>query len=252
MSDLYSSAAMAAGYAQWRPAVHPRVMQRVRDHLQLRSKVARALDVGCGAGLSTAALEPVAQVRVGIEPVEAMLKYSSMVAPRAYTVASRAEELPFAHQSFQLVTAAGSLNYLNLDGFFHEVRRVMAAGGHLVVYDFGPGRTFADSAGLDEWYAEFERRYPFPPATTIDGETLSAAAPALRREGFDNFETALTLTPEFYIEYSMTETSVAAAIARGVPESEIREWCRTTIPEVFGDGPRDVIFKGYIAYLRAV
>jgi ubiquinone/menaquinone biosynthesis C-methylase UbiE len=252
MSDLYSSAAMAAGYAQWRPPVHPRVMQRVRDHLQLRAKVTRALDVGCGAGLSAAALEPVAQIRVGIEPVEAMLKHASAVAPRSHAVVSRAEQLPFAHQSFQLLAAAGSLNYVDLDAFFHEARRVMAAGGHLIVYDFGPGRTFADSPELDEWYAEFELRYPFPPATRIEPETLSADPHALRREGFEKFETALSLTAEFYTEYALTETSVSAAIGRGVPESEIRDWCRTTLPQVFGGRPREVVFRGYIVYLRAV
>lgn len=252
MSDLYSSANMASGYAQWRPPVHERVMQRVRDHLQLRAKVTRALDVGCGSGLSTAALEPVAEVRVGIEPAEPMVRYASLVAPRAHAVVGRAEELPFGNQSFQLMTAAGSLNYVDLERFFDEARRVLAHGGHLVVYDFGPGRSFRDSPALDDWYTEFEKRYPFPPASSIDPETLNAGDHAIRRERCEFFETAIAMKPDFYLEYALTETSVAAAVARGVPYSEIRDWCAATLPAVFGGPSREVVFRGYILFMRAV
>ena len=48
----------------------------------------------------------------------------------------------------------------------------------------------------------------------------------------------------------LTETNVAYAIANGIPEAEIREWCRRTLAPVFQGAPREVLFEGYIAWLE--
>lgn len=249
MDTLYGSAAMAAGYARWRPAVHPRVVARIRERLAITAKVRRAVDVGCGAGLSTAALDAIALQCVGLEPVEAMLGWARVAAPNAVVAAARAEELPIATGSADLITAAGSLNYVNLELFFPEARRVLTPGGHLVVYDFGPGRAFGESPALSEWYDEFERRYPVPPCREILPLDLPAGRHGFSRAGQEGFETRLTLAPDFYLEYAMTETSVASAIRGGVAEGEIRQWCEGTLGPVFGGAAREVIFKGYVAWL---
>ena len=47
----------------------------------------------------------------------------------------------------------------------------------------------------------------------------------------------------------MTETNVDAAIRRGVPESEIRSWCHSTLDAVFLGRGRDVVFQGFLAYI---
>src|SRR5438270_12439655 len=109
---------MALGYATSRPPVHPRVIELARQSLGWSQLAARALDVGCGAGLSTKALAALAQECIGIEPAEAMLKWSAIVAPEADFVAGTAEAIPICDRSLDLLTAAGSLNYVNLDLFF--------------------------------------------------------------------------------------------------------------------------------------
>ena len=55
-----------------------------------------------------------------------------------------AEAIPLRDRSVDLITAAGSLNYANLDLFFPEAARVLLPHGVLVVYDFSPGRSFRD------------------------------------------------------------------------------------------------------------
>ena len=64
---------MAAGYASSRPPVHPRVMRAGLPHNGSHRALSRALDMGCGAGVSTRALEGLARECVGLEPAEAML-----------------------------------------------------------------------------------------------------------------------------------------------------------------------------------
>jgi len=124
----YSSAELAEGYANARPRLHERIVARigVRAH--------SALDVGCGAGLSTRHLR--AERVVGVDPFAGMVRWGSRVAPQASFVVARAEALPFRDASFDLITAAGSLNYADPARAFPELRRVLTAAGTLVVYDF--------------------------------------------------------------------------------------------------------------------
>ncbi|MGH3298748.1 MAG: class I SAM-dependent methyltransferase, partial [Trebonia sp.] len=106
MTSVYDNERLAVGYAFDRPPVHERILRSA----DLAARADRALDVGCGAGLSTAALAPLARQVVGLEPIPAMLAHRRTVAPQASFVIGQAERLPFTAGSFDLVSAAGSLN----------------------------------------------------------------------------------------------------------------------------------------------
>ena len=163
MANPFSSAEMAVGYARSRPPVHPRVVEMAFAALGRTSPFQRALDVGCGAGVSTRALERFATYRTGLEPAEAMLHFAAQVAPGAEFVVGAAEALPLANGALDLIAAAGSLNYVDLARFFAEASRVLTTDGVLLVYDFAAGKSFCDTCKLDEWFAEFFARYPPPP-----------------------------------------------------------------------------------------
>ncbi len=244
---------MAAGYASARPAVHPRVIERVRRALGRTGPFRHALDVGCGSGVSTAAIDGFASQRTGIEPVHAMTALAPRVAPGATFCTGSAERLPFADASFDCLTAAGSLNYADLRQVFPEARRVLEPDGVLVVYDFSPGRTFADGdAALDRWFAEFTRRWPYPPgdATELNPAILDRIANGFRTVASEEFRIPVTLRADFYLGYMLTETSVSAATARGESRESIREWCATTLAPVWQDRHEaDVLFSGYYACL---
>src|SRR5574340_913367 len=248
----FASDEMAAGYATARPSVHPRIIDRLRRRLTV--PVRRALDVGCGAGLSTRALEGLAKERIGIDFAEAMFRWAKMTAPGAAFSVARAERMPFRAGSIDLITAAGSLNYVDFDAFFPEALRVLAPGGILAVYDFSQGRTFPDSPALDSWYAAFIARYPARPgeARKITPESLARDSRGFQPAGDETFEIALRLTSAAYLEYMLTETNVANAVRDGTPLAEVRSWCAATLPDVFGDRPRDVLFRGYLACLAPV
>jgi ubiquinone/menaquinone biosynthesis C-methylase UbiE len=257
-NPVFSS--LAAGYAWCRPAIHPRVIERIEHHLRLGAdklqpgqKIARALDVGCGAGLSTQPLGRLAAQIFGIDAAEAMLARASSVAPHAHFAAGRAEALPIRSGSIGLIAAAGSLNYADVDLFFSEAARVLAPGGELVVYDFSPGRAFPDSASLDEWFGAFMRRYPPPrdEALELSPQRLAQLTGLFHVQSHEDFEIPLSLSPAFYLDYVLTETNVACAVTDGVPLEEIRAWCEDTIEAVFEGRDREVLFRGYIAYMVA-
>jgi SAM-dependent methyltransferase len=234
----------AAGYATARPPVHPHVLERIASRLGRR--FGRALDLGCGAGLSTAPLHALADRSIGIEPFLPMLAFAHATAPGAHFLAGRAEELPLGAHSIDLITAAGSLNYTHLPSALAEAARVLTAGGMLVVYDFSQGRTLRDSPALDEWFSAFVARYP-PPAEGVPIDP--GALPGFAVNHYEEFEFGLPLTPGFYLEYALTETNVTHAMRTGVPREEIRAWCAATLNPVFQGRTREVLFRGYFACL---
>lgn len=251
MGDLFATPAMAAGYAAARPPVHPHIMRRVRQYLQLTNTFDQALDIGCGAGLSTVPLQPLARRCMGIDPSRAMLKYAASAMPNASFAVGRAEQLPVRSHSVNIITAAGSLNYSDLNLSLPEAARVLSPEGVLVVYDFKPGRSFRGSDVLDTWYHEFLRRYPPPAGSSheISPQFLASYPGVFRLHGHEVFETGLLLNLGSYVDYVLTETNVAEAVRTSIPHDQITAWCTRTLAPVFGDSEHEILFRGYIAYL---
>jgi ubiquinone/menaquinone biosynthesis C-methylase UbiE len=239
---------MAEGYAFRRPPVHREIMRAIVGRLPAGGDI-RALDIGCGAGLSTSALAPVASTLVGLEPVAAMLAHSAVVAPGARFVIGRAERLPFGDATFDLVAAAGSLNYVSLDLFLPEAARVLGRDGALLVYDYSAARRLLDDRRLDEWFASFERRWPFPRGYEMDVRTIDLRAAGLMLRSYDVLEVTVPMTAAAYLDYVMSETNVEVAVSGGADEREVWRWCESPLREVFGDGAREVLFDAYAAII---
>jgi SAM-dependent methyltransferase len=254
MANPFGTDDMAAGYAKARPPVHARVIERAYQQLGRLGPFQRALDVGCGSGVSTRALAGFATHCIGLEPAEAMLQWAPKVALSADFVVGSAEALPLRARAVDLITAAGSLNYADLDRFFPEAARVLLPHGVLLVYDFSAGRSFRDESTLDEWFSGFFTRYPPPAheARELSPAILSGLSSGFRVETHQQFEIGITLTPEFYLNYVMTETNVAAAVRSGIPHSEIRLWCAETLESVWKGVAREVRFRGYFVCLTAL
>jgi ubiquinone/menaquinone biosynthesis C-methylase UbiE len=247
MTDAFGTEAIASGYASSRPPVHPRVIEEAYKQLGWSTVAQRALDVGCGAGVSTRALEGVAKECIGIEPSEAMLKWSAVVAPGADFAAGNAEAIPLCDHSVDLLTAAGSLNYVNLDLFFVEAARVLRPVGALIIYDFTPGRTFRHTASLDEWFTSFMNRYPQPASEwrILSPEILAELDSGFQMQNYQYFEIEITLTPQLYIDYILTETNVDTAVRNGVHLEDIRSWCTQTLDPIWNGREQQVLFRGY-------
>jgi SAM-dependent methyltransferase len=238
---------MAEGYTRWRPPVHRHVIEKVRAELGWQL-VDRALDLGCGAGLSTEPLLAMARRVTGLEPAAAMTRIAAAQYPGAAFLQGRLEELPFPPRTFPLVAAAGSLNWCDLDAVLPAIAALVADGGHFLLYDFGPGLLPGRAA---EWHELFRARYPFPPARRIGPEHLPESLHGLTLTHARDFEIELVCSRDFYLEYALTETNVEAALARGAEEATIRDWCSRTLDSLLDSALFPVRFEGYwMAYRR--
>ena len=209
MFMVESFAAKAEGYAKARPPLHSQIVGRLSD-----LPATAALDLGCGSGLSTAPLLRFAASVVGVEPAVAMLRWAPRVAPGARFVSARSESLPFRDATFDLITAAGSLNYADPAAAFPELRRVLTPTGTLVVYDF---------AQIDFPYVR-----PRDGAIALSPEILATVQNSFRVARSEPLDLPVSMTHSQYLAYLNTELEVPA------PPFQER-W--------------DLLFRGYLAWL---
>ena len=175
---FYLGSRLADAYAH-RPALHAPIWARVAAASPIEDKVGAALDVGCGAGASTAALAAYAQAVTEVDPSETMLER--------------------ARRAVALVAAAGSLNYADPAAALSEISRVLRPLRRLVACDFSTGRV--EAPGEAASFKIFRQRFPTLPGYALDLRSLPYLDHGLRLTAWEEFELHLTMTGEAYLEY---------------------------------------------------
>lgn len=113
------------------------------------------LDVGTGAGHTAAALAPLVKQVTGLDPAEGMLEAARDTYPLANLefVTGSSDALPFADNTFDLMTARHTLHHHDsVPAFLAEARRTLKTGGRLVIVD-----EITPAASVDAWYDRLER-----------------------------------------------------------------------------------------------
>ncbi len=248
---LFDHERVAEGYASTRPYLHPEVVARVSELIGREVRFRRALDVGCGTGLSSVALRALAAEVVGFDAARAMLVRAASPPGVSY-VAAAAEALPFRDRVFDLVLACGSMDWIDRPRFMPQAMDLIEPGGWLVSLDFGDAGCSPDMPGLSAWYrGVFQQACPCPPArdpiiTPAEASTYGFGGP-LRVD----FTLDTPFTASGYAAFLMTESSVVAVVEYGGRASgDVRAWLESELERLFDGQSRLVTFGGYIQAMQ--
>ena len=147
---------MADTYQRDEPHFRPENRAKVRANLLRISEqtgTRRMLDVGCGTGFVIALVVDTFDEIHGIDPTRAMLDKVDVGSGNVVLHEGVAEDLPFADDSFDLVTAYSVFHHLaDHRPALAEIARVLRPGGVLYV-DLEPNRDFWQAL------ADVERRH---------------------------------------------------------------------------------------------
>lgn len=120
-ADLYAEAARSKDWSAFVEWCRPQPGQR-------------ALDVGAGPGMLSAALSAVVAEAVAIDPSQALLAHAP---PGVRAVVGDAEAMPFGDAEFDLVTCVNSLHHVaDMPRTLAEMVRVLRREGSIVVQDY--------------------------------------------------------------------------------------------------------------------
>lgn len=122
----------ASHYSAYRPPLHSIILGRA---LRQNRERQMGLDIGCGTGRSTQVLANFCNHVIGLEPSKSMLLKTEKHEKVNY-VSSPGEQIPIATKSVDVVTLAGSLNYIERNPLVNELVRICCTDAEIVIYDF--------------------------------------------------------------------------------------------------------------------
>jgi SAM-dependent methyltransferase len=249
--NYFAFSTAAKRYSIGRPFFHPLAAKKIRAVCSAKSRVDRALDVACGTGQSTHALLDVADEIVGLDDSEEMLSHAARHARIRY-VEGRAEELPFANESFALLTVALAFHWFEARKFLHEARRVLRLGGWLALYNDTYTGQMADSPAFAAWNREsYLVRYPTPPRNHLLFGDFDGAEYGFAPSKFDQFVHNVEFTPNQLVDYLLTQTNVISAVEMGNEDvHSVTQWLLNSVQPFFRGATASFAFSCQMRFLE--
>lgn len=102
-------------------------------HWLIGDQQARVIELGAGTGKLTESLVDLDHLVLATDPDERMLHHLRLRRPDAHAVAGRAERIPAANRSADVVVAAQALHWFDLSLAVPEMARVLRPGGVLAL-----------------------------------------------------------------------------------------------------------------------
>lgn len=251
-SKSFDTERIALGYAN-RPWIHKDIIGEIAKEYEKRSDFQNGLDVGCGAGLSTKALRLICEHVTGTDISEAMINVcQTLYKDSGYNFyAASAEETRHPDKLYDIVTAAGMVNWVDRDKFLDRMHDIMTSDGLLVIYDFWITDRMKENNTYKEWYQnQYLSEFPKPPRKENVWHQDEMREHFLIRKQ-TTYEICWKFGLEEFVDFMMIQSNVNAKVESGERTmTEVREWMLGTLRPIFGDLERTLIFEGYCWYIE--
>lgn len=250
---------IAKGYAN-RPWLHKSVIEQIKADYAGKQKFENGLDVGCGAGLSTKALKLICEKVTGTDIAESMIQACKEIYQDKdycfYTAAAEVTKCPVT--PYDIVTAAGVINWVDKERFLKSMNEVMAPKGLLVIYDFWISNRMVGSDAYTDWYQNaYLQEFPKPVRDESVWSQHDVGADFILKKQI-TYEMQYDFNLESFIDFMMIQSNVNTRIAgkqeteKQETEKEVRSWMQQTLQPIFGREVKTLIFDGYSWYIEHV
>ncbi len=247
--NYFGFATAAERYVAGRPYLHPLAIRRIGGIVSPAGRLRRALDVGCGTGLSTLALAEIAEAAVGADLAFEMLRH----APRSLAfVQARAEALPFPAAAFDLITVGHALHWFDREPFLDEAARLLRPGGWLAVYANHFLARMVGNPEFERWQEEvYARRYPAPPRNHGAVGDADIRRHGLAPAAHEDFEHTLAWTPDELVAFQLSHSNVIAAAEAGNEDiAAIAAWLTAAVTPMFSGPVAEFAFRCHFDLFR--
>ncbi|KAA9338675.1 class I SAM-dependent methyltransferase [Hymenobacter busanensis] len=242
MQPLDRFSGHAAQYAQFRITYPPALYEFL---LSITPGREAAWDCGTGNGQVASDL---AEYFARVEATDISEQQLAQAAPKPninYRV-SRAEQTPFAADSFDLITVAQALHWFDADAFHREARRVARPGATIAEWGYGLVQVNADiDALVQHFYTDIVGPYWDENRRHIDDRFARIPFPFVDMQLHD-FEERQSWDAERFLRYLQTWSSVQRYRTE-VGEEPLRQ-IEQPLRELWGKDKREVRFP---IFLRA-
>lgn len=246
---------IALGYASDRPWLHKHVMERLKSDLNVTNVFHNGLDVGCGAGLSTKALRLICDNVTGTDISGEMIQVcSNTYDDSEFTFyVAKAEEPMLPETPYDIVTAAGVINWVDQEKFIKNMSLVMAKNAVLVIYDFWISDKMLDNDAYTEWFHNlYLKHFPKPPRKEkIWCQSDMQEDFTIRKQV--TYQIPYEFSLDSFIRFMMTQSNVNEQIQHHQKtESEIYDWMEQTLSPIFHGTSQTLIFDAYSWYIDRI
>ncbi|MCH5257569.1 MAG: class I SAM-dependent methyltransferase [Lachnospiraceae bacterium] len=239
---------IAKGYAKDRPWLHKSVIERIKSECNINKPFKNGLDVGCGAGLSTKALKLICDKVTGTDISDEMIQVCKTLynTPEFSFYTAKAEETKIPESPYDIVTAAGVVNWVDKNKFLKNMKSVMVNNGLLIVYDFWISDKMLDNDAYTDWYQNhYLINFPKPPRNEAIWHQKDMPDNFIIEKQF-NFQLNYEYDIDSFIRFMLLQSNVNTQIDAGhKTETEIHSWMKKTLNPIFQDQPRTLLFNGY-------
>ncbi len=252
--NFFSSKTAAARYAKGRPNVQAAAIRTFREFAKITRPFKKCLDVGCGTGLSSVAVAEICESVIGADISEGMLAHTAKH-PKIQYQKCDAVNLPFADNSFDLITVGLAMHWFDQPAFLKEARRVLGPGGWLVIYNNEFKNEMKGVPAFTNWFENsYLVRYPNP-----QRKNELAFNEKLAGDGFEflskgEFTNDIEMNQEQFVAYLESQSNIIAKVEQGSERIEnVEKWLFDSTREFFENiNSGTLLFTGGIWYLRKV
>lgn len=163
-----------------------------------------------------------------------------------------AENVPIPENPYDIVTAAGMVQWVDVKKFLKCMDKIMCMNGILLIYDFGITDQKTDDCGYhDWWHNQYLVKFPRPyrNETVWKQEDVNEYGFQIRKQV--TYEMKYEFQLDEFIRFMMIQSNVNTKIETGrITIEEASQWFYSTLQPIFMQEKRTLIFNGYSWYIE--